>query len=310
MDERSTAVQAASVEEVADGVFAYVQPDGTWWINNAGFLLTDRGVISVDACATEARTRAYLAAIAEVTDAPVRTLLNTHHHGDHTFGNYLFTDATIVGHEGVRDGIAAWGQPWDQPVWTPVDWGEVHLAPPFLTFTDEVTLWLGDQPARFRHTGTPAHTTNDSYLWLPGQRVLFCGDLAFNGGTPFVVQGSVTGAIDTITQQLQPLGAERIVCGHGPVAGPDVLDRTLAYLHFVQQLAEQGRAAGVTPLEAARDTDLGEFGELTDAERLVGNLHRAYAELDGLPRGAPLPDLPTVLADMLAFNGGPLRSHA
>ena len=51
-------------QEVADGVWAYIQPDGTWWINNTGFLVGARGVVSVDACSTERRTRAYLDAIA------------------------------------------------------------------------------------------------------------------------------------------------------------------------------------------------------------------------------------------------------
>src|ERR1700721_2481610 len=88
--------------EVADGVYAYVQPDGTWWINNTGFVTGPQGVFSIDACSTERRTRAYLAAIRQVTTAPVRTVLNTHHHGDHTFGNALFPAATIVAHERAR----------------------------------------------------------------------------------------------------------------------------------------------------------------------------------------------------------------
>lgn len=62
------------VEEVSPGVHAYIQPDGTWWINNTGFLVGSRGVVSVDACSTERRTRAYLSAIAHVTPLPVRTL--------------------------------------------------------------------------------------------------------------------------------------------------------------------------------------------------------------------------------------------
>ena len=84
--------------EVSDGIFAWVQHDGTWWINNAGFLVADSGVVAVDACSTEVRTWALLAGIRAVTTQPVRTLVNTHHHGDHTFGNYLFEPATIVGH--------------------------------------------------------------------------------------------------------------------------------------------------------------------------------------------------------------------
>jgi cyclase len=62
--------------EVSDGVFAYVQPDGTWWINSAGFLVGPQGVISIDTCATERPTRAYQEAIAAVTAAPVRTVVN------------------------------------------------------------------------------------------------------------------------------------------------------------------------------------------------------------------------------------------
>ena len=65
--------------EVSDGIFAWVQHDGTWWINNAGFLVADSGVVAVDACSTEARTRALLAGIRDVTTQPVRTLVNPDH---------------------------------------------------------------------------------------------------------------------------------------------------------------------------------------------------------------------------------------
>ena len=85
--------------EVSDCVFAYIQPDGTWWINNTGFLTGPQGVISIDTCSTERRTRAYRVAIAAITPAPVRAVVNTHHHGDHTFGNALFPAAAIIGHE-------------------------------------------------------------------------------------------------------------------------------------------------------------------------------------------------------------------
>ena len=99
------------LQEVDDGVFAYIQPDGTWWINNTGFLVGQRGVISIDTCATVRRTRAYLDAIRTVTPQPVRTVVNTHHHGDHTFGNFMFAGATIVGHEATRAGVLDWGEP-------------------------------------------------------------------------------------------------------------------------------------------------------------------------------------------------------
>ncbi|GGW32031.1 MBL fold metallo-hydrolase [Streptomyces lucensis JCM 4490] len=291
------------VEEVGEDVFAYIQPDGGWWINNTGFLVGGRGVISVDACSTVRRTRAYLDAIATVTPQPVRTLINTHHHGDHTFGNHLFDRATIVGHEATRAGVLAWGEPKSAPYWTDVDWGDVVVEPPFLTYTDSVTVWADELRADVRHVGLPAHTTNDSIVWLPERKVLFSGDLLFNGGTPFLVQGSVAGAIRVLEEVVAPLGATTIVPGHGAVSGPGLVDDVLGYLRFVQKAARDGRAAGLTPLETARELDLGQYAGLLDSERIVGNLYRAYAELEGGPLGRPV-DVGAALTDMVAFNGG------
>jgi cyclase len=298
-----------AVQEVSDGIYAYLQPDGTWWLNNAGFLVGRRGVASVDACATERRTRDYLARIADVTDRPVRTLVNTHHHGDHTFGNYLFAGATIVGHEAVRPALLDFGEPRSAPFWTEVEWGAVELEPPFLTYTDQVTLWVDDLRCEVRYVGSPAHTTNDSIVWIPDRSVLFCGDLLFNGGTPFLLQGSVAGAIDVLTRVVEPLGARTIVPGHGPVCGPELIGETVGYLRFVQDTARAGRAAGLSPLDAAREADLGPYAGWLDAERIVGNLHRAYLELDGGAPGAPM-DLVAALSDMVTYHGGPLVTHA
>jgi len=292
------------VQQVSAGVYAYVQPDGTWWINNTGFLAGPQGVLSIDACATERRTRAYARAIAGVTPAPVRAVVNTHHHGDHTFGNCLFPDAAIVGHERTRAEAIAFGPPQPMPFWAGPDWGELSLDPPFITFTDEVTLHSGDLRAQVRHVGMPAHTTNDSIVWIPERSVLFCGDLIFNGGTPFLLMGSVAGAIEVLEQVLRPLGAAITVPGHGPVfSGTGPLEATLDYLRFVLDVAGRARAAGVAPLEAARDTGLGRFADWPDAERIVGNLHRACAELAGTPRGGAI-DIAAALGDMVAYNGG------
>ena len=291
------------LQEVADGVFAYVQPDGTWWINNTGVLVGPHGVVSVDTCSTEARTTAYRNALRRLSPLPVRTVVNTHHHGDHTHGNYQFREATIVAHELARSSQLAAGVWHDPPFWTPFDLGAVELEPPSLTFRDRITLWVGELEATVLHVGQPAHTTNDSVVWLPEQSVVFAGDLVFNGGTPFVLMGSVIGAMEVLEQILQPLGATTVVPGHGEVCGPAEMAAGLDYLRWVWDLAQQGRAAGVTPLELAQGTDLGQWADLSDSERLVGNLHRAYADLGDGPRGEPL-DLAVALGDMVTLNGG------
>jgi cyclase len=300
------------LEEVADGVFAYVQPDGSWMINNTGFLVARDGVTAVDACSTERRTRAFLDTIASVTRLPVRTLVNTHHHPDHTAGNGLFSTATIVAHDNAREEMRALGVPRNNGIWTDVDYGDLRLALPFLTFADRLTLWAGELRCELLFAGQPAHTTNDIVVWIPEHSVLFAGDLVFNGGTPFLLSGSVLGAIEVLETFLKPLGARTIVPGHGPVAGPEVIDDVLGYLRFVRNTAEQGRAAGLSPLEAAQGVSLGRYAQWSDPERIVGNLHRAYADLSGSAeqRGGPV-NAPGALADMVVYNGGrPLTCRA
>ena len=84
----------------------------------------------------------------------------------------------------------------------------------------------------------------------------------------------------------------------------------LGYLRFVRDLAERGRQAGLSPLALARETALGNYADWRDAERIVGNLHRAYADLEGAQLGAPI-DIVGALGDMVAYNDGrPLTCRA
>jgi cyclase len=136
------------VQEVSPGVYAYVQPDGTWFINNTGFLVGPQGVISIDSCSTERRTRAYQRAIARVTPAAVRAVVNTHHHGDHTYGNCLFDGAAIIGQDRTRAEVIASGAPRDVGVWDVPEWGVLTPDPPFVTFADGLTLHAGEVRAQ------------------------------------------------------------------------------------------------------------------------------------------------------------------
>jgi cyclase len=298
-------IPAPVVQEVADGVYAYVQLDGSWGLNNTGFLVGRDAVTAIDTCFTERRTRQFVDAVAGVTTQPVRTLVNTHHHGDHTHGNYLLPEATILAHQRCREEVIAAGH-IASGLFPGVDWGELEVAPPFVTFEDRLNVYVGDLLIELHFMG-PAHTTNDVVAWLPEHRLLFAGDLVFNGGTPFVVMGSVAGALLAL-ERLRALDPATIVPGHGSVCDTAALDDQVAYLRFVQEAARAGLAAGVDPLECARATDLGPFAGWLDPERLVGNLWRAYGEARGEPLGVPIN--PQAFADMITFNGGPLRCLA
>jgi cyclase len=299
------------VEEVADGVFAYLQLDGQWGLNNSGFLVGSDGVTLIDTCFTEKRTRGLLGAVEQVARQPVRTLINTHEHGDHTWGNWLVAGATIIGHERCRTGMLESGLV-AQAIFPGVDWGRIELRPPSVTFTDRLEVWIDDLAMELIAVG-PAHTPSDVVGWLPDQRVLFAGDTVFHHGTPFVLMGSVAGSL-AAQERLAALDASVIVPGHGPVGDARALADQVEYLRFVQDLAARGVDAGLTPLQAALEArasgELGRFEGWHDPERLVGNLLRAYAERDGAAPGAPI-DMSAGVAGMVEFNGGqPLRCLA
>jgi cyclase len=297
------------VEEVADGVFAYIQPDGSWFLNNTGFVRGHSGVLSIDTCSTERRTRAYLQTVEAVTGSTVRTLVNTHHHGDHTNGNYLLPAATIIGQENCREAMIKSGILRPDGLFEPVEWGDLECAPPFVTFDRRLNVYVDDLLVELIHISSAAHTTNDVVGWISEHRVLFAGDLVLNGCTPFVLMGSVAGALESLDAVME-LEPEIIVPGHGATGGLEAVAVCGEYLRTVQNHAESTKAAGLSPLESARAFDQGPFAGLLDGERIAGNLHRAYADLDGVEPGGDI-DYRAAFADMVTLNGGrPLRCLA
>src|SRR5260370_15579231 len=89
------AMQARRLQEVADGIHVYLQPDGSCCLSNAGIVVGPRSVLLIDTASPEPRARALRAAIGTLTSRPAATLVNTHHPGRHTYRNFLFPPATI-----------------------------------------------------------------------------------------------------------------------------------------------------------------------------------------------------------------------
>ncbi|MFG2210425.1 MBL fold metallo-hydrolase [Streptomyces sp. NPDC048638] len=295
------ATEKPHLAELSPGrAYAYLQPRGGWCVSNAGVLIGDDSVLLIDCTATEASARRLQEHVASITPKPVKSVIFTHHHGDHHYGASAFAPAaTLISQRNTRDIMLRDGTDL-LTLWPDAGWGEVQLSPPAITFEERLTLHVGDMEAELIHLG-PAHTNGDAAVWLPEQRILYAGDLTFADATPFILMGSVAGALQVL-RQLKDLDPEIVVSGHGPVRGPEVLDTNIAYLQWLHELAHEGLHAGRTPLETALRADLGPFQQLAEAERLVGNLHRAYAELQS-DTFQELP-VPAILADMIAFNGG------
>ena len=238
------AIEAAQLSEVAPGVYSYVQPDGTWFINNTGFVVGSDAVVSIDATSTERRTRAYLDAIASVTPNPVTILVNTHHHADHTHGNYLFTDATVVSHTACREVMVCCRHPRLQRSVSRRGLGQ----PAVPRAGRDVRGLDGAAPRR------PSHRAVGPGLRSPHRRrhrrvaarlpgaVLRRPDLPRRHALRAVRVG--VRARSRRWMSSRAIGADVIVPGHGPHFGGDdiarVLDEQRSYLRFVQESGRRG----------------------------------------------------------------------
>ncbi len=282
--------------QVGDRTYAFLQPDGGWGWSNAGLIVGDKEAILVDTFFDLNLTRELLDAVRTVTDLPIRKVVNTHHNGDHCYGNQLVEGATIIGHTRCRAEMLLSGSPtllgslstapdqngaigYLKRAFEPFDFSGIDIVPPTVTFEDRLWLNPGGVSVRLEYFG-PCHTLGDIAVYVPDDRVLFAGDLAFIGSTPLVWEGSLLNWIETISRidQLKP---RVVVPGHGPVTTMDGLRSMSAYLGHVVSQGAALKDRGLTPAQAALEMDIGEFADWKDSERLVLNLMRLWLELDG-----------------------------
>lgn len=279
---------ASGMFELADGVFAYIQPNGpqgnAGW-SNAGLIVGDDYCAVVDTLGTNSMQAGFVEAIRKVTHKPVSRVLLTHHHTDHVLGVQRFLPACVIAHRACRHNMAAAGQGmvsrWaaKRPHFAP-DLDGVRMVLPDLTFDDRVTLHVGPHDVVFFHPGV-AHTDGDAAALLPASKVLFAGDLFFNRVCPAAFAGSLHGWMEAVEHLLQ-LDVHTYVPGHGPVSGKADLGRMLNYLQLISTHARDGYASGAPAAEVAASMPLGELREWADTEeRLLEDVQRAYAELAG-----------------------------
>lgn len=298
-----------SVIEVGHGAFAYLQPDGGWFINNTGVVVVDDQAVVIDTCATEARTRTFAQAVQDLGVRHIRALVNTHFHGDHTNGNFVFAHSPVIARTGcaarVRESnLARYDGLFQQP-----DWGDLQIRPPTVEFDGTATLRLDDRVIELHPVPGVAHTDHDVVVHVPDASVLYVGDLVFHGATPLLAFGSIAGSIESLNW-LRGFNATVLVPGHGPLAEPPALDMIERYLRFLQDVARTAASNGRNALETYRKLDLDEFSSWGEAERHVGNLHRAMAEVDHPdPQHAEV-DLAVIVSDMRAVAGGRITCWA
>jgi cyclase len=218
----------AEVDQLSDNIYFYrgnIEEKGH--CNNGWIVFADY-VLVIDANFPSGALE-ILPKIRALTDKPIRFAFDTHHHGDHAYGNQVWNEngATPIAHTGVVDEMKKYetGYYGNKPGrWEETNRPDVKaskLKPPSLLFPRELIFDDGKHRVELLHLGV-AHTHGDALAWLPNEKILFTGDVCVNGAYNYVADGNVEKWIATL-EAARKLGA-RIVCpGHGARATDTLL---------------------------------------------------------------------------------------
>lgn len=293
------------LERLGEDVYACLQPErGLGW-SNSGFVARGGGMV-VDTFWDLPRTRTMLDLYASVHPAPPRRVVNTHHNGDHCWGNQLCPGAEIVAHRRCAEAMArdippqafeslkAMPSPPEGlerfvAALRDYDFRGITITPPTTVFEDALTFDLDGLRADVLYVG-PAHTASDSIVHVPERGIVFGGDVMWNGCTPVGWEGTYAqwyAALDRILA-LEP---RYVVPGHGPVTDADGVREVRAYFEYVEREAKAFFERGLGEMEACRRIDLGPFADWNEPERIVFNVRRAYRELRGDAYDTPIDPL-------------------
>jgi len=225
---------------------------GNLWVisgngGNVAVMPTPEGVLVVDDKFAE-DAPAIMAKIKTVTDQPVKYVLNTHHHGDHTGGNaaMMAANAEIVLTSNARANMVKGNQP----------------GLPHLTFTEEQQVFLGGKQVVARYLGR-GHTNGDAIVYFPSERVLHTGDLFVTPGAPFCDTGN-GGSIkewEATVQKMLQYDFDTVIPGHGPVSKRADLVKWAATMGTIRTRVGTACAAGAA--DAAKRIDLKDLGIAT-----------------------------------------------
>ncbi|MCU1353332.1 MAG: hypothetical protein JWM05_2541 [Acidimicrobiales bacterium] len=305
--------------EVADGAWAYLQPDGSWGYSNAGLVAGEGTSLLVDTLFDLRLTRTMLAAMDPFLDGrPIDTLVNTHANGDHTYGNQLLAGARIVASDaaaremdevppsllhalGQLD-LGDDGNRFVADAFGPFRFDDIEPTLPTETFAERLELDVGGRVVVLEMVG-PAHTAGDVIAHVPDAGLVFTGDIVFHGSTPIVWAGPVAGW-RTACRRIAELAPSVVVPGHGPVTDLSGVDQVAGYLEWISAEAAARHQAGMTALEAAWDIEPGHYTAWHDAERIVVNVDAAFADLDP---GHQRMDVLTAMREMGRYRYGRSR---
>jgi cyclase len=270
-------VAGVQVEEIASGVYSLISSTdfppadpATVAICNATVVIGSDGVLVLDPFQNEALANLLVSTVATLTDQPIRYVVNTHYHFDHSGGNAGVKNLglPIVGRGPIREFMLTRNQEMDP-----------NVTPPDVVVNGHQEIWLGDRQVQLMEFDGHSGGT-DLVAYIPDADVLVAGDLLFSQRISYLGDGNIRVWQDNLEKLIGDYETAKVVPGHGPIGDRTALITQKTYLSDLEALAVSWREAGLSQEEAIAQTTVpAAYADYLFQGLFPGNLEVAYQQI-------------------------------
>jgi glyoxylase-like metal-dependent hydrolase (beta-lactamase superfamily II) len=273
-----------TVKKIGEGVYAAISPDSSKAGSNAGFIVGSTGVLVVDTFVDVAPAKELLEEIRKTTNLPIRFVVNTHYHLDHTGGNAVFAEAgaTIVAHRNVRSWLRSENLKFFPDAKPEQKARVASLVLPDVVYTDAVDIYLGSRLLQVRYM--LGHTGGDSVVIVPDANVVFGGDLIWQKHLPNLIDASTAEWIKTLETLQSDHPSATFVSGHGDLATPEDVRNFHEYLVTLRDDVAKAQAQGKSGQELSASVSAlikERYADWGFQQFIPRNVQQTAAELKG-----------------------------
>ena len=271
-------------KKIKDGIYVQSAMESN---SNCGIILTQDGVVLVDSGYNPTDSRAVLDAVKKLTPLPIRFLIDTETHPDHTTGHFVFSPpAFVINHTGAGEAMRKAFDPErvnnltrESPAMREAAQG-YRLVAPQIEYGDKLTLHLGERTIEVLHLKN-VHSEADTAIWLPQERVLFAasatGPKRLNNIRPFVTIPDMLNAM----KMMKSLNPEIVIPGHGLPGTTQMFDEAERYYALLLERVGAMARAGKTLDQMKAELKMPEYAAWANQERLPNNIEAAYRAVQG-----------------------------
>ncbi len=284
----NAALPPVKVEKINDHVYALLGPLGIptkengGYMNNSIAILGDTGVILVDTGFSKEIGEHIGKAVATITPKPVKYIINTHHHGDHTLGNIAFPGAKILSAEKCKELVEKHAYDWIRTLEQRLERTFPDTKPVLAseTFSDGKTEKTIDGVKMIFWVPAGSHTGGDMMVMLPQDGILITGDIVVDQMVPSFIDAHVKSWVGVLGE-VEQSGAKIIIPGHGALTDTKYVGQMRQRMQALYDGVNNGFKKGLTDSETRKTLDLHEWEKMVSYEDLMGgNINRTYLEVE------------------------------